>query len=247
MMTKIIASSGALAVAALIAGSAWAGTTEIDISAFANADLSTYYNGYVYPANGGQQTIAGVGFDLIALPGGGTGIVQGADGNADTYTLPIGLAGVTTVYTVMNSAFGETPYTIGSLVFTGSGGATYTYSLTEGDNIRDHATTYFNDSAPNIYGTKDYGSGDHLDVQKIVLPSSFAGQTLTSVTFNSADQGEGDSFLAAITVSSGAVPEPATWAMLVLGVGLVGLAARHRPTPGRAKTGDLSTVSSLER
>lgn len=203
--------------------------TEVDLSSFVNANLTTYFDGSVYPPNGGPITIGGIDFNLAGYPGGGTGIVQAAAGHSDSYSIPIGGAGVTTVYTVMNSAFGVAPFTIGSLTFTGSGGASYVYDLTEGDNIRDHATTFYNDSAPNIFATKDFGGGDHLDVQKIVLPSIFASQILTNVTFNALDNGNGDPFLAAITTSTvSAVPEPSTWAMLLLGFAGLGFAGYRR-------------------
>jgi hypothetical protein len=215
--------SAATALAAVTAVSAHAAT--VDLSSFVNANVSAYYNGGVYPANGGSQTIGGVNFNLAQFPGGGTGVVQAAGGDPDSFLIPVGQIGVTTVYTVANSAFGLASNTIGSLVFTGSAGATFTYELTEGDNIRDHATTAFNDSAPNIFATKDYGDGDHLDVQKIVLPTAFATQTLTSITFNAVDQGTGNPFLAAITTAGG-VPEPGAWALSVLGMGLLGGAMR---------------------
>ena len=213
-----------------ITGSAKA--TEVDLSSFVNANLSTYYNGSVYPANGGAVAIGGVNFNLASYPNGGTGVVQEGDGKPDSYVIPIGGADVTTVYTIMDSAFGVAPYTIGSLTFLGSGGATETFDLTEGDNIRDHASTQYNDTATGLFASKDYGQGDHLDVQQFVLSSPFASQTLVSVTFNALDNGTGDPFLAAITTVS-AVPEPSTWAMLILGFAGLGFAG-YRRTKARA-------------
>jgi PEP-CTERM motif len=234
----LLAGSAAAAAAALLAGGANA--AQIDLSSYVNANLSTYFDGFVYPADGGPQTIGGVTFNLAAYPGGGTGIVQAADGNPDTYTITVGQADVTTVYTIANSAFGVLGGTIGSLTFNGSGGATYTYDYTEGTTIRDHATTSFNDVATDLFATKDYGDGDHLDVQKIVLPGAFASQTLTSITFNAFNSADGDPFIAAIDTFSGTVPEPASWALMILGLAGVGFALRRdslarRPAPAPAR------------
>ncbi|WP_298271244.1 hypothetical protein [uncultured Bradyrhizobium sp.] len=211
---------------------------ELDLSSLSNANLNTYWNGSVYPSNGGPITIGGVGFNLTSLNP-GTGIIQADDGNADSYNISVGQAGVTTVYTVINSAFGVYGATIGGLTFTGSGGATFTYLLTEGSNVRDHATTSFNTTATNVFATYDFGSGDRLDVQQIVLPTAFASQTLASITFfgnTNYDTAGGDPFLAAITTSTNAVsavPETSTWAMMLLGFCGVGFMAYRRKTAVR--------------
>lgn len=211
--------------AALVAGNARA--DELDISSLVNANLSGYYNGSVYPANGGPVTIGGVNFNLASYPGGGTGVIQSANGNPDTYTISVGQADVSTVYTVINSAFGIYGSTIGALTFTGTGGATYTYNLTEGDNVRDHATTSYNTLAPNVYATEDFGGGDRLDVQQIILPSAFDTQTLESITFTATDNGGGDPFLAAVdTVTT--TPLPSTWSMMFIGIAGLGIAVHRR-------------------
>jgi hypothetical protein len=209
--------------------------SEIDLSSNVNADLSTYFNGSVYPSNGGPITIGGIQFNLASYPGGGTGVIQTTASSTTPFVIPVNQFGVTTVYSIANSAFGEAPATAGQLVFNGSGGATYTYTFTEGDNIRDHATTGFNESAPNIYATMDFGSGDHLDVQQIVLPVAFGTQTLMSIDFSYVGDtvpGDGEAFLAALTTNVAAVPEPSTWAMMILGFfGLGFMAYRRKSKP----------------
>ncbi|MBS0362344.1 MAG: PEPxxWA-CTERM sorting domain-containing protein [Proteobacteria bacterium] len=174
------------------------------------------------------MTINGVDFNLNALPAGGTGIVQLAGGKPDSVDIAIGEFGVTSVYSIINSAFGEAPCNIGALTFHGSAGDTFVYNLVEGDNVRDHATTAFNISAPNVFGTHDFGDGDRLDAQQIILPVAFGAETLTSVTFTAVDGGNGNPFLAALTTSSGAVPEPATWALMLAGFGGLGALLRRR-------------------
>jgi hypothetical protein len=223
--------AGALA-AVSIAFSGPVSAAAIDLSAEVNANLNTYFNGFVYPPNGGPITIGGINFNLNALPGGGTGVIQTDASSTTPFNIPIGQFGVTTVYTISNSAFGTAGFTAGQLTFHGSGGDTFTYILLEGDNIRDHATTGFNIIAPNIFATHDFGSGDRLDVQQILLPAVFASETLTSVDFayvGDTVPGHGEAFLAALTTSTVCgVPEPSTWAMMLIGFAGLGFAAHRR-------------------
>jgi PEP-CTERM motif len=216
-----------------------ASAATVDISGSVNANLSNYTNGSVYPANGGPITIGGINFNLAQFTGGGTGVIQTDAGSTTPFIIPVGQAGVTTVYSISNSSFGEAGFTAGQLVFNGSAGNSFTYTFTEGDNIRDHATTGFNTSAPNVFATMDFGAGDRLDVQKIVLPAAFGSETLTSIDFSYVGNtvpGDGEAFLAALTTSTavGAVPEPSTWAMMILGFFGVGFMTYRRKQNGPA-------------
>jgi PEP-CTERM motif len=211
----------------------------VSLTGEVNANLNTYTNGSVYPPNGGPITIGGIGFNLNALPTGGTGVIQTTAASTMPFNIPVGQFGVTSVYSISNSAFGESGFTAGELTFNGSAGNSFTYTLTEGDNIRDHATTGFNIVAPNVFATMNFGSGDRLDVQQILLPSAFASETLTSVDFSYVGNtvpGDGEAFLAALTTSTavGAVPEPSTWAMMILGFCGVGFMAYRRKQNGPA-------------
>jgi hypothetical protein len=234
MILKVLL-GGAIAVAAATVSGPVSATT-IDLSGEVNANLNTYFNGSVYPANGGPINIGGISFNLDSLPGNGTGIIQTDAASTTPFDIAVGQFGVTKVYTISNSAFGEAGFTAGQLTFNGSAGDTFTYTLTEGDNIRDHATTGFNIIAPNIFATHDFGSGDRLDVQQIVLPAGFASETLTSVDFSYVGNtvpGDGEAFLAAITTSTASgVPEASTWAMMLIGFAGVGSAAWRRARKG---------------
>src|SRR5882757_6299700 len=128
--------SGLLCIAT-IALSNPASADFVDLTSNVNANLNTYTNGSVYPPNGGPINIGGIDFSLNALPGGGTGVIQTDASSTTPFNIPVGLFGITTVYTISNSGFGEAGHTAGQLTFTGSAGTTFTYVFTEDDNIRD--------------------------------------------------------------------------------------------------------------
>lgn len=224
-------SSGFLFVAIIALGSPAAAAT-VDLTSNVNQNLNGYTGGGNYPENGGPINIGGITFELNALPGGsGTGVIQTSAGSITPFNILVGEFGVTTVYTIANSSFGKAGETAGQLIFHGSAGGTYTYTFLEGDNIRDHATTGFNIDAPNIFASQDFGGGTRLDVQRIFLPTAFASETLVSIDFSyigNTVPGDGEAFLAAITTSVAAVPEPSTWAMMILGFAGVGYMAYRR-------------------
>ena len=231
-LTGVIAS---MAVGAASTGHA--AEIQLDISGAVNSNLSTYTGGASYPAAGSTVTIGGVDFSLASyypasFNAPDVGVVQLGDGHPTSITIdtPDVLVGAsTTFYSLINSAFGVAGDTIGNLTLNFAGGANYVYTLTEGDNIRDHYDGLYNNAAPNVYGTATYGD-DRLDAQAIALPASFAGEKLISITLNNTDTADGNPFITAFTgvgVTS-AVPEPATWAMMLGGLGVVGLAIRRR-------------------
>jgi VCBS repeat-containing protein len=189
----------------------------LDISNLVNADLTLYSGGSNYPQNGGLVTVAGVTFQLATGPNNDTSVVQGSwDGSvgdiaiprdSQTFLISPNLFGVTTVYTLINSAFGTAGTNIGSLVFYAQSGATFTYNLIEGFNVRDHYQDGFVNSATDLAGTIDFGPLDRFDMQKILLPAAFASDTLVRIDFNTFGQGvNGVPFLTAIDVVATAQP-----------------------------------------
>src|ERR1700722_7826116 len=104
-----------------------------------------------------------------------------------------------------------------SLIFTGTGGATYTYSLISNTNIRNWipggpgfggSTSTITSPTVNVHsGPSAYGNTGGVKMQDITLPASFADQTLTSVEL--IDNGNSNfqrTVLDGLTVVS--VPEP---------------------------------------
>ena len=60
-----------------------------------------------------------------------------------------------------------------------------------------------------------------------------SGQAFTSASFNSTGAGFADFRQLRLTLGPGAVPEPATWAMMLLGFGAIGVAMRRRRSNGQ--------------
>lgn len=231
-----------LATALVTTWSVQAQYTEVDISSQVNVDVRTYTDGQNYQPGGTQLNVSGVPFALAELNGNPntTGVVQGG-GLSQTgqfnylFSMPTGTM-ATVVYTLLNTANGEPGVNEGSIVVTGTEGETATLNLTEGYNIRDHnndgfvntltdptvVPTYFLNGAPTTQSIQT-----RLDRQELVLPGTFAGDTIASITFEGNGQGSpnGAAFLAGMTLYN--VPEPSTVAILALGaVGVLGLRRR---------------------
>ena len=221
-----------VAAVASFAGQACADTVEINLSSFVNADLTTYSGGSNYPQNGGSITVDGIPFQLATNgPQDDTAVLQTS--GVDDYSIPVGVAGVTSVDLLVNSAYGSCGTDVGEIDFVGAS-QTYSYDLTEGLNIRDHFDGDFCNTAASTSGTASFGGGtDRLDMDSIVLPASFSNQTLESIVFKGFGQGElGEPFLAAATVvipddpDPPAVPEPSTLLFLVVAGTIVVLRSR---------------------
>jgi hypothetical protein len=138
----------------------------------------------------------------------------GQGGGTVTITIPVNVAKVKTVYTLMNTEWGSTQTGLISIKFTGSGGATWTYNLTGGVNVRDYNNGSFTNTcicqlpggvgeSATINGWTNSTGQQRLDEQIYELPASFATQTLESITItDSGNENEQRAILAAITVST---------------------------------------------
>ena len=228
---------GSVATLGFLATTVAGGATEIDLSSLTTADLNTYTNGSYYPLGGTQITVGGVGFETSTYAGGpDSGVIQLNGDPADwppafpaSVSVPVNQAGVKTVYTLINSSFGLEGTDVGSVELVGSSG-TYTYTLTEGVNVRDHYNGTFVNTATDLAGSIYFGDGSvRLDMQAFAVPSGIG--TLQSVTFAAGTNyyGYGEPFLAGLTTSfSAAVPEPSTWALMLMGFAGLGYAGYRR-------------------
>jgi hypothetical protein len=251
----LLAGAAAGIISILGAGSVFAQYTQVNLTSYVNANLLNdppYFDNGVLPSGGTTLTVGAVPFGL-ALDGGvaGTlGIVQSPNSGvvppptdtpySFTFAVPAGLS-ATALYSLANSAYGEAGYVLGSITVTGTGGETATENLAEDYNIRDYNNGIWENSVSDadVVATDFVGPGGdaRLDMQELVLPSSFDGDTIASITFAGTAYGEtfggypGDAFIAGLTfageVSSGVPDGSSTLSLLAIGFGtLAGLRRR---------------------
>ncbi len=234
MKSIVPALSLATTVLLALVGSARANEVSVDISGDVNANVATYSGGGNYPQGGTTLAINGINFNLASYPGTTSlGAVQLSPGGTTSVTFAVDIPNVGTIYTLLNSAFGAFGGVVGTITFNGSGGSD-AFNLTEGTNIRDHyCCGGYNGVATNLYGTANFNT-DRLDAQSFDVSNL---GTLTSIVFAESNGGAyGEPFLSAITADTAvasAVPEPSTWAMMILGFAGIGVMAYRRKQSGR--------------
>jgi PEP-CTERM motif len=241
------ASSTALALAGFLFSALNADAAMVSLSGFVNADISSYPNGYYYPATPRFVNIGGVGFTLSNF--GNTSDLGAIQTYQSFYNIPVNQTDVTTVYVIVNTLWNPGYQTnVGTLTFVGTKGDRFTYKLVGGENVRNQFDgTPYAATPPGIFATANFGDV-RLDVQQIVLPAEFSNDLLTSIYF-SGGFGEaelGSPFLVAATTVSlptNTVPEPSTWAMLLLGFAGLGFAG-YRRAKTWSRCGSTATCSS---
>lgn len=157
-------------------------------------------------------------------------------GGVRSVQIPVGVYGVTSVFTLMGTQLGEVlAGSFASIMFFGSSGEVVWRPLDGGAEIRDYTGSTVYPVGLNTAVTQEVwstGSGSdmqRIDRQRFALPASFANQTLDSVLL--VDNGSASVqrvFIGALTVQVGQVPEPQTYAFLLLGLGAVAAAVRRR-------------------
>ncbi|MFT3878909.1 MAG: PEP-CTERM sorting domain-containing protein [Gemmatales bacterium] len=182
----------------------------------------------------GNVNLGGIAFSIPAGTGtlnvwdSETALVPGP--NPHQLVVPVNLFGVQNVYTLVNTIWGTTTPGLASIQFNGSLGASYTFNLVGGTDMRDFLFNVFTNSINNTTTTNVFNAGSgfgntvRLDMQTIALPPVFQTQTLTDITFtdNGAD-GLQRIFVSGVSVSTiAAVPEPSS--LILLGsAGVCGL------------------------
>jgi hypothetical protein len=124
-----------------------------------------------------------------------------------TLTISTSIYGVTSVYTLMNAYSPPDGATIATVTFTGSAGATKSFALVAGTNIRDfyqgeYANSINGTTTRNAFMVQDVqdagGTGNVntgavgtyvVDEQQFKLPAAFHSQTLTQITITPSGSG----------------------------------------------------------
>jgi hypothetical protein len=215
--------------------SAQASEVSVGISGAINSDVAGYSGGGNYPQGGTSLAINGVNFNLASYSSTtdlGSVLLSGG---TTSVTFNVDIANVQTVYTLINSGFGVFGGLAGTITFSGSGGSD-AFDLTEGTNIRDHyCCGGYNEVATNLFGTASFANdADRLDAQSFAISNL---GTLTSIVLTESNNGSfGEPFLTAITADTevAAVPEPSTWAMMILGLCGLDFMAHRRKQNGPA-------------
>lgn len=214
----------------------------LGLGAAAQADLTytpipftyndnNYGRDHNYPQ--GNPTLGGIPFDIPIYPSNNNvwnSIVGGA--GIKTLIIPVNLAGVREVDTLINVQYGSYGWQYTTLDFYWSGGAIVHKVLTDGVDIRD----WWNGSGPltissptiNVYTGTGFPSPHNttwMDKQMFTFADSYGDQVLTQIVMtDTGADGVHRAFLSGVTV--GAVPLPgAVW---LLGSGLVGLVGLRR-------------------
>jgi PEP-CTERM motif len=245
-----------LAVLPFAAGASWADTvTNIVPCGSTTMPCSAPWNGNV---NGSLIAAAppigntGTGLDFadyngspIALaPAGGTALYDGSV--TIRLATPIALNSHAVVNALMNNFFGTANLVEAQVTFTNSAGATASFSLVGDQTIRDYNNYIYTNNLQGFNTNPAFGKvtaqewwnddsqvtgsdTQRLDAQTFVLPASWAGTNLTSITIANPTSGDWD-VLSAVQVddrSTAAVPEPASAALLGLGLCAVVLVRRR--------------------
>lgn len=226
-MKHVIAVASAAFVAAVAAAPAQAATM-INLQPYVNSNLSNYSGGSAYPKV--STTIKGIEFSL-ASSGTGTGIIQLGSNNLNSVTIAAAATAIDTAYVIINSAYGQNGRTSGTITFNGVNAGS-PISLVQGVNIRDHFQNSQTNNSTSAFATANYNTGARFDVYRYDI--SALGGVLNTIGFScngTCNSDNGLPFLAGVTLTQeavAAVPEPATWAMMLVGFGGIGFAMRRR-------------------
>lgn len=181
----------------------WCGRSLLGCSTFPYG--TKHYDGITYAILGNKQGTANTAWFASVAANQGSGTVS--------ITIPVNVAKVKTVYTLMNTEWGSTQTGLITVTFTGSGGATWTADLTGGVNVRDYNNGNYTDTCicqlpagvgqTGAINAWTNTSSQRLDEQIYELPAAFATQTLESITItDNGGENVQRAILGAVTVST---------------------------------------------
>lgn len=215
----------ALTVGGALTAGAHAQYIPVDFSAQFNDVRSTLFNGGTAPF-GVQNFTHNADIVPVNMGGGASGsglwswsAAAAASSGTATLVVPVNIANVQSVFTMINSYWGNAnPNGLLTVTFNATGGVSQSFILVGGVDLRDYnqnpsfTNTINNTSTRNVWSNT---TDQRLDMQRFDLSPAFAGQTLLNITFN--DTGATNvqrMFLTGVTVL---IPAPSALGMLALG------------------------------
>jgi hypothetical protein len=180
----------------------------VNISHYLTDNIRTWTSGTNYPVGGFYTNYAGITFYLAGFPGitNGLGVVLTGVGTVaapKTNNFPVNVTNAVTVYTIMNSEYGQAGKTNGTLEFQGAQGAHASFNLVQGFNLRDHYNGGFQNIISSNVMSLYWGASKsvRLDCQGWLLPANFYSQTLTNIQVRSfGNNPNGIATITAITI-----------------------------------------------
>ena len=190
--------------------------------------------GMAVPATSAQAAI------LVCAQGascvqGTTNVNLGAFTNQATVTGNVGINGPLVTFTSTNGNLSTNSGAATVFLANGSNLSNLTFTILTGFtaaefNLEKGSPSSFlvnlTDSAGDSF-SQTLGSLNGSNIFNIVAPP---GTVYTSATFNSTNGGFADMKQLRVVLAAGAVPEPATWTMMLLGFAGIGFALRRRKT-----------------
>lgn len=236
---KLLAPVAAILVLGAGAAPAQAGFITVDLSPYTNARIQNYQPSAAgYPE--GMVTLGGVPFNIQTVGGNNAWNAEVVSGPyPHVLSVAMNIQNVQTVYTLINTFYGQPgPASYVELEFFGSSGAYYRKDLIGNEDVRDHFNAFWTNSINGTSTVNVYSSGggflseSRLDMQRINLPSSFQGQTLTEFRLTSTGGVLiSDASIQGLTVQTTeplATPVPASALLFGIGSLLLGVTARFR-------------------
>lgn len=195
-----------------------------------NTDIGTLPDGAFYnPYFPSLQTVGEIPF-LLQDDQGNNAFMSG------NLSMTVDIASATTVYTLINTAWGTADANVGSIDFLSQSGSKYTVHLIEGLNVRSYEQgSYVNEVSPDYVTRAVLGSdsGVRLDMQTFDLPATLQTEGLSQIVFHSKNTAPGNPlrgtpFLAGVTVATAPVSEPKEFLMLLGGLCMLGVMVHRR-------------------
>ncbi|MCL4221630.1 MAG: hypothetical protein KJZ65_09685 [Phycisphaerales bacterium] len=223
-----------IASVAAMAGAASAQYFTIDFSNQFNDIRNTLVNGFTMPF-GPQMFTHGSNLVPVAMSTTGESgfwswsgyAAAGGTDNPVSLDVPVNLHGVVSVFTLINTYWGNPDSNgLASVTFNATGGLSQTFVLVGGVHIRDYNQNPMYTNTINGTTTQqvfDNGRNQRLDMQRFDLDAAFAHETLTSIVIS--DYGANNVQRVIVTGITAMVPAPAALPLLA-GAGVLG--ARRR-------------------